>query len=66
MTAPVDLHPAPLPGPGTNTRDLDLCNEVGDLVRKALDEYLAEHPISARVYLREAEKVIGVHIRGGV
>ena len=62
----VPLRPEPLPGPATRTRDLDLCNEIADLTRRALDEFLREHPVSARVILREIVRRTRTHLEGGV
>ena len=56
----------PLPGPTTTTRDTDLCAEVSGLIRHAFAEYQAEHPVSARIYLREASRRIGTYLGGGV
>ena len=60
----VDLRPHP--GPSVRTADLELCREVADVIRGALDEYLHAHPISARLHLRQAARLITTHLEGGV
>lgn len=54
------------PVDGRREADVSLCTEVAELVRGALGEYQAEHPISARLRLREAQRRIGTHLEGGV
>lgn len=52
--------------PAVRTADLELCREVSDLIRGALDEYLAAHPVAGRLHLREAQRRIVTHLEGGV